>query len=157
MIQHDRLKQLLAYSPDTGTFTWRVDGRGKVQRVGVRAGTISEKGYIIICADRKNYRAHRLAWFDVHGFWPPHEIDHINRDKTDNRINNLRLATHAENCQNMPLRRDNKHGVAGITFHGDKRKKRWQAKIKANGVTKYLGYYHTIEEAKAARIREELK
>ena len=157
MIQHDRLKQLLTYDPETGLFTWRVNGKGRFQRAGAIAGSLKETGYIKICADCKTYRAHRLAWFYAHGVWPPHEIDHVNRDKTDNRISNLRLATHAENCQNMPLRRNNKHGVAGITFHTGKRKKRWQAKIIANGATKYLGYYHTIEEAKAARVREELK
>lgn len=157
MIQHDRLKQLLTYDPETGLFTWRVNGKGRFQRAGAIAGSLKETGYIKICADCKTYRAHRLAWFYIHGVWPPHEIDHVNRDKTDNRISNLRLATHAENCQNMPLRRNNKHGVAGITFHTGKRKKRWQAKIIANGATKYLGYYHTIEEAKAARVREELK
>ena len=157
MIDHERLKQIIQYDPQTGQFTWRVNGKGRFQRVGKIAGTLTEKGYLKICADCKAYRAHRLAWFYVHEVWPPDEIDHINRNKTDNRIANLRLATHVENCQNMPLRRDNKYGVPGITYHGDRRKKRWQAKIRINGVLKYLGYYHTIDEAKAARLKGETK
>ena len=151
MITQAQLKELLNYNPDTGIFIWLQDGRGRYKRVGAIAGTINDRGYLQIGINCRRYRAHRLAWFYVHGYWPPNEIDHIDRDKLNNKLSNLRLATHAENCQNFPLRRDNKYGVSGITYHGNRRKKRWQAKIKINGVLKYMGYFSTLEEAINAR------
>lgn len=149
MIDQTKLKKVLHYCPETGVFTWLHNGKGRYQRAGAVAGT-NKDGYINISVKCRRYRAHRLAWLYMHGTWPPDEIDHINHIKNDNRLANLRLATRAQNCQNLSLRCDNKYGAAGITFHKD-RKKCWQAKLKQNGKIKYLGYYATIEEAKTVR------
>lgn len=98
--------------------------------------------------DRMQYYAHRLAWFYVHGKWPKLYIDHINRNKSDNRICNLREATAAQNAQNShPLGRGIS-GAKGVTWHAQS--KLWHAKIKINSRNICLGYYPTIQEAAAA-------
>jgi len=84
------LEGLLTYDPDTGIFT-AVKTRGR-HRAGKRAGSKGGEGYIIIKINRRNYRAHQLAWVWMFGEWPRMDIGHINRDRSDNRIANLRLA-----------------------------------------------------------------
>ena len=77
----EQIKELLSYDPETGDFTWikKLSGRANQIVVGSKAGNISDQGYIRIYIGRANYRAHRLAWFFVHGEMPP-IIDHINGD-----------------------------------------------------------------------------
>ena len=83
------MKDLLNYDPDTGDFTWKVSTSNRV-RVGQVAGTLRHDGYIRIKVNGKLYLAHRLAWFFVYGVWPVEFLDHIDQDKSNNRINNLR-------------------------------------------------------------------
>ena len=90
LLTQDGLRQLLNYDPDMGAFTWR-QGRGPVRAGGV-AGCLTRKGYRRIQIDGQNYMAHRLAWLYMYGSWPPEQIDHINEIKSDNRLDNLRLA-----------------------------------------------------------------
>jgi hypothetical protein len=147
LLSLERLRQLVHYDPDTGIFT-AVSGRG-----GVRAGDQlgckdkrSHSSYIFLSLDGRNYRAHRVAWFFVTGHWPVLLMDHINGDGTDNRIVNLREATHLQNSAN---RRPNKDRVLkGIAIHT--RKKRWQAQIRNRGLQIYLGLFDTPESAAAA-------
>lgn len=96
MLTQARLKEVLAYNPDTGVFSWLI-GQGKA-RVGKQAGCVQR--YRTINIDGKPYKAHRLAWLYVHGVWPEHQIDHINGEKDDNRISNLRDITMHGNMQN---------------------------------------------------------
>jgi len=124
----------LNYDPDTGIFTWK-NGR--------RAGTAMNRGYRRIAFNRKLYLEHRLAWFLTHGKWPIYSIDHINCDRTDNRINNLREATRAEQGYNKPS--SNPTGFKGVRRHGNK----FRADIKLAKKT-YLGLFDTPEEAHAA-------
>lgn len=141
-----RLKELLHYDPETGRFTRRVSRGGYA--VGSRAGTTTGRGYLILCVDRKCYLAHRLAFLYMTGSWPPAEVDHINRDPSDNRWENLRLATRQENSWNIGLRGDNTSGHRGVSW--DKENEKWQARGARDGRRVHLGRFESLEEAAAA-------
>ena len=100
-------------------------------------------------------KAHRLAWFFVYGEWPQKQIDHINGNKSDNRISNLRLATASQNLSNKGITKSNTSGYKGVSFN--RTKKKWMASIKVNKKSINLGYFLTPEEAseayKAAAIK----
>lgn len=102
----ERLRDLLSYDQATGVFVWRRkphDNATSIQPGGV-AGSYCGRGYLEIKIDGRAYKAHRLAWLYTHNEWPPILLDHRNRDKKDNRIDNLRPASHAENSRNSVLR-----------------------------------------------------
>lgn len=147
----DQLRAVLDYNPATGIFTWRdrpdIRPSANAGRRGTVAGATRKNGYIGICIDGRHRFAHRLAWLYVHGRWPDAEIDHINEDRADNRITNLREATHGQNNTRARARADNRSGVLGVFRCGT----RWQAQIMHKGAKYHLGVYATIEEAKAAR------
>jgi hypothetical protein len=143
----DELRQHLHYDPETGIFTWRVRARANVP-CGTTAGTLDERGYVRIGYKTFYFRAHRLAWLYVHGEWPAREIDHINGDKADNRIANLRPATHKQNSANRLINKNSTSGVKGVGWH--KNNAKWRAQIKLNGKKKNLGYFDAIEDAAAA-------
>jgi hypothetical protein len=145
MLTHEQLKELLHYDPETGVFTTRV-ARGNLS-VDRKAGCKS-RGYIQLRIADRIYRAHRLAWFYVHGSWPDSEIDHINLVTSDNRIANLREATRKQNTTNTPARRNNRCGKKGVTFA--KHAGKWRARIVHNGRPEHLGYFTDIEAAHAA-------
>lgn len=143
------LCKILDYDPETGRFTW-LQSVGKRIRAGFLAGTPKE-GYVVIQIQRKIYQAHRLAWLLGHGEDPVNqETDHVNRDRSDNRLCNLRLATHAQNIQNIGKPRDNTSGYKGVSWHGKAQK--WRAYITANGMRHYLGYFETPEDGHAAYV-----
>ena len=142
-----RLKEALNYDPETGTFTWKETRRGL--RIGDVAGCLAKHGYIFIRVDKNLYTAHRLAWLYVYGEWPNGNIDHINRNRSDNRISNLRSASQAENCQNKHLRSDNKSGYAGVYWC--KNAQKWRAYIGADGKRISLGYFHEKGDAVVAQ------
>ena len=152
-ITQERLKSLLTYDPDTGQFHWRVS-RGRV-RGGDKAGTSDGLGYVQLRVDGYNYKAHRLVWLYVYGDWPPAEIDHINRIRSDNRLANLRAVTRAQNHQNRNLPVHNTSGHVGVSFH--KRSGRWRADIKVEGTQRTIGLYDTKQDAIAARKTAERK
>lgn len=147
-LTQEALKDEVAYNPDTGIFT-RTVSRGNV-RAGAVVGTSDGQGYIRIQVCGARHRAHRLAWLYVYGNFPNAEIDHINGDKSDNRIANLRLATTLENCRNRPIRSDNKVGLKGVSFHSGTGK--FRAKISFCGKERSLGLYPTKEEAHAVYV-----
>ena len=143
----ERLKQLLSYDPLSGIFTWRINPSPR-KRIGDVAGCRNCR-YIQIQCDNVLYLAHRLAWLYCHGVFPKDELDHRNGDKHDNRIDNLREATNAQNKWNRgPLR----NGLKGAFFSKDRKRKAWIARIGANGGYKYLGRYHTELEAHQAYV-----
>jgi hypothetical protein len=136
------------YEPSTGIFTWAVSARGI--SAGKVAGSISIHGYRLIKLGRKPFRAGRLAWFLTHGEWPSGEIDHINGNKLDDRIANLRVVDRAGNSQNKGgAQKNNKScGLLGVTWN--KQHRRWQSKIMANGIRYHVGYFNDPHEASAA-------
>ncbi|MDI4633332.1 HNH endonuclease [Pelomonas sp. V22] len=143
----ERLRELLTYDPETGLFIRRVNRPGKWGKAGTVAGHINAHGYRVIWIGA-NHMAHRLAWLYVHGAWPDGQLDHINQDKTDNRLENLRLVTHAENMQNRPHQRNNSTGLKGVlprTKYGG-----WPALICANNKQIWLGTFDSPEAAHAA-------
>lgn len=153
----ERLLKALRYDPDTGQWTWLISKRsfaGKV-RPGAQAGTTKD-GYIHIIFEQRSYRAHRLAWFVIHGIFPPKgfEIDHINGNRSDNRISNLRLVTRSQNNMNGTLSRRNKSGYRGVSRHVDGK---WDARITKDGQVHLLGLFPTAEAAAGARHDAELR
>jgi len=147
-LTHSRLTELLEYAPDTGKFTWKID-RNSYVRKGDVAGTFDTKGYIQIRVDDTAYLAHRLAWMYVHGSWPTIQIDHTNRNRSDNRLANLRLSTQALNNQNASKRRDNKSGITGVWRN--KRLAKWQAYICVDNKQIHLGVFDSFDAAVQAR------
>ncbi len=117
-ISHEALLLLLDYNSQTGVFSWNPElAKRRGKRRGV-AGAMRRDGYVQIKVSGTIVMAHRLAWFYVYGSWPDKFIDHINRDKADNRICNLRQASKSENAQNQSLNPRNTTGVPGVTRAG---------------------------------------
>lgn len=169
----EQLRQLLRYEPETGRLYWRergpgwfTDGRHKAvdqcarwnnRLAGKQAlSTVNHAGYYIGPVLSRNVLAHRAVWAIHHGEWPAETIDHINGDRTDNRLVNLRAVSQQENARNMRLSAFNTSGVAGVGY--DKANKKWRAKIGApGGKTVCLGRYDRFEDAVAARKSAESK
>ena len=145
-ITQERLRELLDYNPNSGVFIWKYN-RGVGAKAGDIAGTLKEDGYVSIGVDGRNYLAHRLAWLYVYGVLPSEEIDHGDLDKQNNRIGNLSPATHAQNQQNKPLRKDSSSGLKGAFKNG---RHGWCSRIQVDGVKYYLGTFRTPELAHAA-------
>ena len=146
MLTAKRLRDLLAYNPETGVFTWRVP-RGR-QLAGARAGTIRPDQYRQIRIDGALYLEHRLAWLYVHGRWPVDEVDHRFGARGDNRIDELREATASQNQQNRAV------VSTGVTWHA--RSRSWQIRIEAGGRKHNLGYSKVREEACATYLAAKL-
>lgn len=142
-----RLKELLHYNPDTGVFT-RITGVSG-HSVGLRVGSNHGMGYRSVGVDRIRYYEHRLAWLYMHGEFPEHQIDHINHDTSDNRIENLRRVTNIENQRNRSMSKNNTSGIMGVSFC--KQTSKWVAEIKVNYRKINLGRFNTIQEATRAR------
>lgn len=138
-----RVRELFSYNPETGSITWAVRRCGV--KCGSEAGT-DHKGYRRVRIDAKFILAHRLAWAIHYGRWPHEQIDHINQNKSDNRINNLREASHSDNMVNRTYPKG-ASGVTGVSKH----RLGWQAEISVNGRHVYVGIFKTIEEAASAR------
>jgi hypothetical protein len=141
------MKDQLDYCPVTGIFKWKVNKKGHV-KAGMEAGATHSKGYKTIRVNGVDYLAHRLAWAFFYGSISEKEqIDHINLDRKDNRILNLRKATHEENCRNTRCRAHNVSGLKGA--HLDKRNGKYRARISIKGKQYWLGYFKTPELAHA--------
>ena len=112
-------------------------------------------GYIALSVGGKKALGHRIAWLFAHGEFAQGNIDHINRDKSDNRIANLRLATFEQNAQNRLKNSKNTSGFKGVTWH--KRDERWQAAITIKGKVLYLGQYKVLNDASRAYIEASKK
>lgn len=155
MISATRLRDLLAYDPQSGVFTWRVD-RGPA-RAGSSAGVVvprsgqqRDKFYIRIGLDGRRYYAHVLAYVWMTGAAPLGELDHRNGDGLDNTWSNIRLASHAENGRHRNGRRaGNTSGYSGVSFH--RGAKRWRARLMVNGREVQVGYFDDPVTAAKAR------
>lgn len=154
----ERLKEILNYDPESGKFTWKINRKGP-GKAGVAAGKRRESGYVVIGIDGSSLSAHRVAWIMMHGFLSKNmTIDHINRDKADNRIINLRVCGLSDNSFNKPVYKNNKCGLKGVYFDESRRgDEKWRAQIYVNKKRISLGVFLTKEEAfenyKAASIK----
>lgn len=110
--------------------------------------SINSSGYHAGTLLNRRYLAHRVVWAMEYGSWPDSFIDHINRDKTDNRIENLRLASNSENMMNTDAYSSNKSGYKGVSFKPSKGK--WVAQIGFRNTKKHIGYFDTPQEASKA-------
>ena len=162
LLTAERLRAALEYSADTGVFTWRPRPRSDFtclremnrwnnRYVGTVAGTDDGRGYVRIRVFGKFYRAHRLAWLHVHGAWPSDQVDHIDGDRRNNRLANLRDVSRAHNAQNIrraPVTNQST-GVLGVQRHVGGF---FVAKLQIDGRQKHLGSFPSIEEAQQAYI-----
>lgn len=149
-VTHEEILHLLDYDPETGIFVWKNPSKYQPKQKGCVAGRIDSGGYRQIAIDNLRYNAARLAWFYVNGAWPSDLVDHINGNRDDNRIENLRECCHAENAKNRKMRCDNGTGFKGVTQQDYKGKASFRATIQSNGEQIHLGMFDTAEEAHAA-------
>lgn len=157
------LRQLLRYYPETGKLFWlprpvemfsdrRTSKIWNTKYAGREAITANCNGYRYGQIRGKMFYAHRLAWVLNTGEWPAEQIDHINGNKTDNRIENLRSASPQNNARNRPANRTgNSSGAKGVT--AIKSTGRWQAQIGDGAQTRYLGTFDSVTEAHEAYKR----
>ena len=142
------LRSILHYDPATGIFTWKVGSANQV-KAGNIAGSPTGLGYLRIRVQSRPHQAHRLAWLYVYGTWPEDQLDHINRNRSDNRIANLREVTNKQNQQNASKRSNNTSGHPGVFWY--KKNSKWQAYITHNQKKVHLGCFTDLEAAIAAR------
>ena len=154
-ITQDFLKSIFEYDAVAGRLIWKTSTRG--HRAGEVAGALQTSKrrsaeYRQICIGRGTSEIttleHRLVFLWHHGYLPK-QIDHINLNKTDNRIENLREANSSTNQMNVPVRVFTKSGLKGV--HWDQSRGKWMARIKINGKHVFLGRFDTPEEAYEAR------
>jgi len=137
-ISLEELRRIIQYDPETGLFLKKGRAFGSPRK---------RDGYIQMRVGDRVLTGHRLAWFYVHGEWPG-SIDHINGDRSDNRIANLRSVKQSENLQNIRLpKRNNTTGHLGVSFDPDRGK--FIASISVDGKTKNLGRFTSAEAAHA--------
>ncbi len=146
-VSADNLKELLIYSD--GDLWWKSSGSGR--SICKPLGCVDvTTGYARAMVLGKRYYLHRLVWAHQTGAWPSGEIDHIDGNKTNNKICNLREASRCENMRNIPISTSNKSGFKGVSW--DKGKCRWVAQISIDGKGKRLGRFKTAVEAHKAYV-----
>lgn len=151
---------MVSYNPETGSMVWlhkpdcsKDSSRWNSRYAGKECGTLDDKGYrrILFRFDKGQafkIRAHRLAWFIAHGVMPSHEIDHINQNKADNRLSNLRDVPRTLNQRNGTRKSNNTSGVPGVTWH--KQSLKWCAQANVLGVHYHVGSFNDLSEAESA-------
>lgn len=153
------LRKRLRYEPETGKLFWldceEMPKDWRTKYAGQEAFTASNaRGYRVGAIDNKLFLAHRVIFAICNGYYPIHNIDHINGIKADNRMENMRDVTQLENMKNVSMKRNNTSGYCGVKWHAQRQK--WNACIKIFGKTKSLGLFDKIEDAAAARMRAQL-
>ncbi|MBO6755424.1 MAG: HNH endonuclease [Roseibium sp.] len=153
---------LIRYEPESGKLFWkeRNDGyfatTGRWQEWNRRhAGTeaftaIDGDGYLHGTIRNQKFKAHRIAWVIHYGEWPKGQIDHLNGDRTDNRISNLRDVPNLVNQRNCVRRKDNTSGYTGVSFH--RRSGKYRARVKIDGREIFLGNFDAADQAFLARV-----
>ncbi len=151
MLTQERLKEVLKYNPDTGIFIWERPSRSKVTK-GEEAGCLCD-GYIQIGIDYVKYRAHRLAWLYMEGYFPEQEVDHKDRVRRNNKWENLRLVSNQCQSRNIGNFTHNKSGVKGVSWI--ERDAKWGSWIKVDRKNRYLGQHDYFTEAVCHRLAAE--
>jgi hypothetical protein len=171
-ISPKELQRLLSYDPLTGVLTWRERTPGMFSG-GVRSpqarckrwntrfsgsvalAYVGTYGYMKGSVNGVTLAAHRVAWAVYYGAWPDMYIDHINGEKSDNRIENLRDVNRVQNGQNSKISARNTSGIIGVGWH--KASSRWIAHIGLNGTCKTIGYFSEFGDAVRARQQADLQ
>jgi len=154
ILTQSRLKELLHYNPETGSFTRRVRTSNSI-RVGEIAGCPVTSGHIQIVLHGRPYMAHRLAFLYMIGEFPLHDTDHINGKPSDNSFKNLRMVTRTENCRNQKKRNTNTSGAMGVYWN--KAREKWHVRINKAKKREHLGFFDDFFEACCARKSAEIK
>lgn len=166
-LTYEIVRELLDYDPETGALTWRPRDRkwfksdrswkawgtylsGKPAFTSVNADGYRQ-GKILYAA----YHAHRIAWLHYYGSWPNDQIDHIDGDRANNRISNLRAVSQAENNRNMKRFCTNTSGLVGVCW--DESRGKWMARITVGSKYKHLGRFDDFNDAAKARKAAEIK
>lgn len=139
----ERLREAFSLEAD-GSLRWKIRPSNRV-KVGHIAGTVGQNGYIYIRLDDSLQLGHRMVWAIAHGEWPSQSIDHINCNRADNRIENLRLADFTQQFANVKRKRNNTSGFKGVSV--DKRSGKFIAQIHRHGKHYHLGLFTSAEEA----------
>ena len=151
MITQDRLKELVTYDPETGIFMRKVRTSNRVD-MAKPMGTVDTYGYLWCSLDGKAFRLHRLAMIYVYGSVHYGDVDHINMDRKDNRISNLREVSRSVNMQNKhAASANNKTGYVGVCF--DSRRNKYTAQIRINGKNTHLGMFDSPDIAHAEYVK----
>lgn len=151
----EELKRLFDYDPQTGILRRKIS-TGRRTRAGDEAGSLKPIGYRQVGIAGNLFYVHRVCYAIYHGADPyPMQIDHINHDRSDNRIENLRLVSSQENAKNQKKNSNNTSGVAGVSWQ--KNRNKWIAQIIVNGKYKHLGCFTNKNDAIAARRAAEKK
>lgn len=163
----ETLRELLSYDPDTGLLTWKYRNRKWFKNEGSSKSWNSRHagkgaftaphngGYKCGRIFRKAYLAHRVAYAIHYGEWPEYEIDHLNGDRSDNRLTNLRAVSSKENSRNSSKRKNNTSGFTGVSWC--KQLNKWGSHIRIDRKTLWLGRFDCKLDAIAARINANKK
>lgn len=140
-LTYEKVIEIFRYDAETGSLERKL-GSGRWKICGHEPTC---NGYGAVGIDGKKYLTHRLIWLLVYGEWPENDIDHIDRDRMNNRLENIRAVTRTENNHNHGVHKNNSSGYPGVCF--DKRSKKYKARITLDGKQINLGYFDTAEEA----------
>ena len=149
------VRELLSSDCQTGILTWEPRrapcGSFNGRYAGNEAFTcVERKGYKTGCILGYHMKAHRIAWALHYDEWPEDQIDHINGNPSDNRIENLRIVNNKKNCRNQSTPKNNTSGYIGVTW--SKQMGLWQAKYKVNYKNIHVGYFNNPQDASTAVI-----
>ena len=153
MLSCEALRNIISYDASSSIFTWKGPASFRNTRGGKVAGTKKGGRIAIGLPGMGQMLAHRLAWFYSYGEMPSLEVDHKDGNPLNNRLDNLRLATSSQQKQNKIVQSNNRSGLKGAYFHACHKGKKWRSQIKTPGGLKFLGYFHTAEEAHEVYVR----
>jgi hypothetical protein len=143
-ITREYLLELFDYDRAVGKLFWKIPKANRI-KIGDEAGYIRKDGYHAISIDNKECLTHRLIWMIETGKWPENDIDHIDGQPSNNRIQNLQDVTHRQNGRNQKLPHNNSSGVVGVSWY--KRYQKWVVQSRKDGKNINLGYFENKRDA----------
>ena len=142
---YEECLRLFNYDKESGKLFWKLKPSNSVS-IGREVGSTNSGGYL----QAKKKMVHKIIWLHQKGVWPNNQLDHINGDRKDNRIENLRQVTNRINCHNKKVHREG--NLLGAYF--DKRRNHWRSQIRVDKYIIYLGCFKTQLEAHSAYINK---